>query len=296
MPDRHTHLQPSPFQGEGTYLSHVVDVAGVVTELHHHLYHELDYILTGQGVFGVGKQKVNVSAGDMIYLGRGVNHWRMSELDHPVELCTLVIDDPDMERVRQARPSGKRAELPWWRHWSKSELLANAGTRGFLQELVTQMRKRPQTNSHTPVSPIDERVPPADMDRLLPGIAGLLGLARSGGEPGPDLHALARRVRSAPHKHLSLDEEAARLGVSRWWLSRVFKRRFGVTLWEYRDYARTDLAIERLLSSDISVGDLGRSLGFRSTAQFIATFKRLTGLAPGRLRRRYLQVLRRLPP
>jgi AraC-like DNA-binding protein len=134
------------------------------------------------------------------------------------------------------------------------------------------------------------------MDRLLPGVAGLLEFERKGGAPEPDLLSLARRVRSAPHEHLSLDEEAERLGVSRWWLSRVFKRRFGVTLWEHRDYARTDLAIRRLLASDIPVAELGRSLGFRGTAQFIATFKRLTGLTPGRLRRRYRQVLRRLPP
>jgi AraC-like DNA-binding protein len=146
------------------------------------------------------------------------------------------------------------------------------------------MRNRPRA-----VRPgsIDKLVPPADMARLRPGIARLLGLGRAGGRPCPDLQALARRVRLAPHLPLSLDKEAERLGVSRWWLSRVFKRRFGVTLWEHRDYARADLAIHRLLSSDIPVEELGRSLGYTGTAQFIATFKRLTGLTPGRFRRRY---------
>lgn len=295
MPDSKPHLLPAPFYGGGTYLHHVEDAAGVVCDPHHHLYHELDYILKGRGVFAVGARKVEVGAGDVIYLARGVYHWRMSDTDHPLELCNLTIADEDMRRVLHAQPAGQGTEWPWWRHWPRTEL-AGDDAQACLRILVRLMRKRPHAVRLRPWQPharptrwqsAADRVPPKEVNRLLPGVAGLLGLARAGGEAGPDLHALAQRVRRAPHLPLSLDDEAARLGVSRWWLSRVFRRRYGVTLWEHRDYARTDLAIQRLLASDIPVGELGRELGFAGTAQFINTFKRLTGLTPGRLRLRY---------
>jgi AraC-like DNA-binding protein/mannose-6-phosphate isomerase-like protein (cupin superfamily) len=298
MSDSQLHLLPLPFYGEGTFLHHVEDAAGVVCDPHHHLYHELDYILKGQGVFAVGSRKFQVSPGDVIYLARGVYHWRMSDAGHPLELCNLTIDDQDMRRVLNAQFAGQGGEWPWWRHWPRPEL-KGAETRAFLGMLVGLMRKRPHAVRLRPwqirAHPMRwqsaaDRVPSADVERLLPGIAGLLGLVRAGGVPDPGLHALVRRVRLAPNEPLSLDKEAERLGVSRWWLSRVFKRRFGVTLWEHRDYARADLAIRQLLTSDIPVGNLGRSLGYTGTAQFIATFKRLTGLTPNRLRQRYRQA------
>lgn len=295
MPVSKPHLMPASFYGGGTYLHWVKDAAGVVCDPHHHLYHELDFVLKGRGVFAVGARKVDVGAGDVIYLARGVYHWRMSDADHPLELCNLTVADEDMRGVLNAQPEGQGAEWPWWRHFVKPEL-GGVEIQTFLRELVDLMRKRPhavrlrpwQTRARRmPWHSDADRVAPADVTRLLPGIAGLLGLARAGGEAGTDLHALAQRVRRAPELPLSLDEEAARLGVSRWWLSRIFRRRFGVTLWEHRDYARVDLAIRRLLESGVTVRDLGRELGYAGTAQFIATFKRLTGLTPNRLRGRY---------
>ncbi len=287
------HLMPLPFLGRGTHLDYVEDAAGVVCDPHHHLYHELDYVLKGQGTFAVGSQKISVKTGDVIYLARGVHHWRMSVMDDPLVLCNLTICDQDMHRLLNSLPAG-HAEWLWWRHWPESVLVTD-GVRDVLRSLVGLMRKRlhvvrikPRQSETPPMRRrvSDGRLSSKELNRLLPGITELL-LINRGDTPDPGLGALADRVRREPHLSLSLDEEAGRLGVSRWWLSRVFKRRFGVTLWEHRDYARVDLAIQRLLSSDIPVRELGRSLGFRGTAQFIATFKRLTGLTPGRLRRRY---------
>ncbi len=294
MPD--FHLSPLAFIGSGSHLHRVCDAVGVVCDPHHHLYHELDYVLKGRGLFAVGARKVEVRAGDMVYLARGVYHWRMSDAGCPLELCNLTIDDNDVRRVLRAHPAGPRTEWPWWRHWPRSELTGNEA-QAFIRSLVCLMRRRPHTVRLRPgpprTGPVDAesagRVSREDIDRLLPGIAGLLSLERDGGAAGPDLHALAQRVRRRPEQPLRLAEEAARLGVSRWWLSRVFRRRFGVTLWQHRDYARVDLAIERLLSSDVTVSELGRTLGYAGTAQFIATFKRLTGLTPARLRRRYVR-------
>jgi AraC-like DNA-binding protein len=242
---------------------------------HHHLYHELDFILSGRGVFAVGSRKVEVRAGDAVYLARGVHHWRQSDPSHPLELCNLVLDDPAMRRILDNAPPESLAEWPWWYRWTAHDL-ENPEQRLFLRRLVALMQRR------------DGLLTTAEIRSLLPGIGRLLALGRARmARAQPALHRLARRVRHAPQQRLNLNTEAARMGASRWWLSRVFKRHFGVSLWEHRNFARVDLAITKLLSSDVSVRELGRQMGFAGTAQFINTFKRLTGLTPEALRRRY---------
>lgn len=268
---RRAHLNPLPFLGQGTHLHHIHDPIGVVCEPHHHLYYELDYVLKGRGVFAVGARKVNVEAGDLVYFARGVYHWRKSDITHALELCNLTLASRDMQRFLEAHPEAETTLWPWWRHWKAGEL-TDRDSRLVLRKMTRAMRQ------HT------GRLPPARVADILPGVVELLSRNHKEEVPGADLTALAQRIRRSPHCAFRLDTEAARLGVSRWWLSRVFKRRFALSIWEYRDYARVEQAILRLLSSDISVKSLGRALGFSSTAQFINTFKRLAGQTPGRFR------------
>ncbi len=278
MPDQHPHLSPLPFYGQGTHLHHIRDPSGIICEPHHHLYYELDYVLNGRGVFAVGARKVEVKPGDLVYLARGVYHWRMSYADNSLELCNLTLADRDMQRFFDAHPAAEEVEWPWWRHWKKSEL-TDAASQALLDKMVRNMRRR------------TGRLPTVTVASMVPGIIELLSRDRPGGiAAGPELRTLARRIRHEPQLTLRLDTEAARLDVSRWWLSRIFKRRFALTLWEYRDYTRVEHAIRRLLTSDISVRKLGHELGFAGTAQFIATFKRLAGKTPARFRRRYKDV------
>lgn len=275
-------IVPIPFLGRGSRISHVTDRPGQICELHHHLYHELDYVLDGRGMFSIGGRKVDVKAGDMVYLASGVHHWRTSTQKHPLELCTFTVDDPTMRPILDATPGAEHVEWPWWRHWAADDLHDDR-SRAFLGALVRRMRRQLGPQPATAVA------------RLLPDLAGLLAAGRSREPAGPDLFGLAQRVRQSPHRKIGLDAEAARLGISPWWLSRLFRRRFGVGLWEHRDYARIDCAIVRLLSTDIGVRDLGRALGFSSPSQFIATFRRLAGLTPLQFRLHHLLRLSASP-
>ena len=206
----HPHIHPLAYLGSGARLEHIFDPAGLIVEPHHHLYHELDYVLSGNGVFAVGGQKVEVATGDMIYLARGVYHRRESDLQRPMELCNLILDDVTLRVILDEMPPVPLQEWPWWHRWAASDLEGPA-TRAFLHKLVRCMRPGPY------------HITKAQMKWLLPGIRNLLTLRREhvrSADPG--LHRLAHRVRHNPERSLNLDEEAANIGVSRWWLSRTF--------------------------------------------------------------------------
>lgn len=271
--DAAPHLLPLAYLGGGVRLDHIHDPPGLIVEPHHHLYHEFDYVLGGRGVFAVGARKAEVGPGDAVYLARGVYHRRLSDPDQPLELCNLVLEDGAMRALLDTPLAGGLVVWPWWRHWPAAALTV-PDRQVFLGRLVRRMAKGPQY------------VAPSDLKALLPGLGRLLAsdpLRLRAAHPA--LPRLARRMRWHPEAPLSLDAEAARMGVSRWWLSRTFRVHFGVTLWEFRDYARTDMAIDLLLKSDLLVRDLARRVGFAGQAQFINTFKRLVGVTPNRLRR-----------
>ncbi len=78
----------------------------------------------------------------------------------------------------------------------------------------------------------------------------------------------------------SMDDIAGQLGCD----ARTLRRRLdqeGSSFREIKDQLRRELAIGRLRSSDISIGDLARELGFGNQASFRRAFQKWTGRHPG---------------
>lgn len=79
---------------------------------------------------------------------------------------------------------------------------------------------------------------------------------------------------------LRLEELAARLFVSRSYLSQQFRREIGVTVGKYISDQLMTEAQKRLTQTRDSVGEISRSLGFEDQCYFSRRFKQLCGLSP----------------
>jgi AraC-like DNA-binding protein len=86
----------------------------------------------------------------------------------------------------------------------------------------------------------------------------------------------------------SLVRLAAELGTNRFALIRGFKQTFGITPHAFVLRLRVERARERL-AQGARVADLALELGFADQAHFCRTFKRVTGLSPGRYARTILR-------
>ncbi len=259
-------ILPLPYLGGGATLYLVRDPAGLIVEPHHHLYHEFDYVMEGRGEYGVGRKAVHVAAGDFVYIAPGVYHRRSSSLESPLVLCNLIIDNAALK-------AGSSSEelWPWWRIWRASCLPPE--TEAAVSFLLASLKDR------------ERRLSPSQTLRCAPGLRALLSAYGGALSGNPGLAALASRIRRRPEERLSLDEEAARLGVSRFWLSRLFSRVFGVTMLECRDFARIELAMEALKAGRKGVAELALELGYSGKPQFISVFKRLCGMVPSEFRK-----------
>ncbi|HML46601.1 MAG TPA: AraC family transcriptional regulator, partial [Clostridia bacterium] len=83
---------------------------------------------------------------------------------------------------------------------------------------------------------------------------------------------------------LSLEAIARAAGMSRTHFSAVFRRAYGITLWEYIVARRIQMAIDLLLTHEENILEVALRSGFNNTANFNRAFKKFTGKTPSAYR------------
>ncbi len=79
---------------------------------------------------------------------------------------------------------------------------------------------------------------------------------------------------------LDLSSVAREAAMSPAYFSSLFKKLNGMTLWEYVQSRRIEMAAEMLLSTDCSVTQVAMECGYNSISNFNRSFKAITGQSP----------------
>lgn len=106
--------------------------------------------------------------------------------------------------------------------------------------------------------------------------------ARSMNGPAPDtrLHIVRDYIDSRLSHDLSLFELAEVAGVSPFYLTRLFKERMGMSVYQYVLDQRMARAKRLLQRTDLDLSLIAAALGFRYQSHFSQAFRRRTGLTP----------------
>jgi AraC-like DNA-binding protein len=112
----------------------------------------------------------------------------------------------------------------------------------------------------------------------------------------PDLRSLVyREMRTLLIRGKSSgDDLAETLAMNRRTLNRKLQEQ-GTTFQEVLDQVRYECARQLLFYSDVSLDDIAASLGYAGVSPFMRTFRRWTGMTPGRWRREARHHAARLP-
>lgn len=106
-----------------------------------------------------------------------------------------------------------------------------------------------------------------------------------------DVERLVAHIRQDLSQRLdvpsTLQEYAAAAGLSRGYLSRCFARVAGRPFREELRSTRVQAACKLLRETPLKIGAVARQVGLRDVSQFIADFRRQTGLTPAVYRRRH---------
>lgn len=96
----------------------------------------------------------------------------------------------------------------------------------------------------------------------------------------PYMKALLKEIDQNFTETLTLEELARHCGMSKFYLSREFKKYMGITVNEYIITARISYAKELLRYSDHSVNEITYEIGMNHVSHFIQLFKAREGLTP----------------
>ena len=85
--------------------------------------------------------------------------------------------------------------------------------------------------------------------------------------------------------HLTLEQTARAIHISKSYLCRILKEDMGCTFTEYVNGLRIELGKSYLRTTNLSVAEISGTVGFDDQSYFTRVFKRLVGMTPGKYRR-----------
>lgn len=98
----------------------------------------------------------------------------------------------------------------------------------------------------------------------------------------PLIKNTVRLISERRHQKISVEELAQEQNVSRSYLSHQFKREMGENLTDYIAKHKINEAIRLMNITELNLAEIAYQLGFSSQSYFHATFKKVTGVNPGK--------------
>lgn len=89
------------------------------------------------------------------------------------------------------------------------------------------------------------------------------------------------------HQKITLDNLAQQFFINKFYLTRLFKEQFGISVNHYLLQVRTTRAKQLLRFSDLSIEQVGQECGMNDANYFSRMFKKVEGITPGEYRRRW---------
>ena len=112
---------------------------------------------------------------------------------------------------------------------------------------------------------------------------------RRGGRPGRDdlYYHICNSIRNMHDHKISLEGICAQTHYSASYISHLFKSRSGMTINQYVNALRIDEARAMLDSTDMSIQDIGLTVGFSDANYFSNVFRASVGVSPREYRNRF---------
>lgn len=103
------------------------------------------------------------------------------------------------------------------------------------------------------------------------------------------IHKLKEYVDSCYTQNITLEKLSQKFFLNKQYISRLFKKEYSISLFQYINYLRIEKAKELLLDNNLKILEIIDILGFYDEAHFSKSFKKSTGDCPSTFRRKYLK-------
>lgn len=249
----------------------------IAAHRHSNTSYEIHYAARGRGTVTIDGQTRPVTADTLYITGPGVEHAQVCPKADPIVEYCLYLDCQRTAR-RQDDPFALFADTAFW--------MGQDGGRVFpLLERLIEENRRPQPDTREMSETLLRQIIIA-LTRMYrqhapgPAASPAPALTRAGFMPIIEDAFFYR------YRDLTLADLAALLNLSTRQTQRVLQRHFGKTFSQKLTEARMASASQFLLTTDLSITDIGERLGFSSIEHFSAAFRQAMGCSPRQYRQR----------
>ena len=95
-----------------------------------------------------------------------------------------------------------------------------------------------------------------------------------------EINQLAEYIRANYNQDLTIDNFIAVANLSKYHLIRLFRQQMGTPPYSYMHHCRINNAQQLLRTSDMSVSEIARQVGYTDSVTFIRHFKKIVGVTP----------------
>lgn len=228
-------------------------------------------ILKGSGTLYYQGQEHMLQAGDCVFLNCQEEYAHESSVEHPWELSWVHFYGKDMKSFYKS-----------YAEQNKEVSFHPNDISDFLNTLSALYTSQTKQNSFTEIT----------CHKYLTDLLYLLYTKQAQSEKeSPSLTDKLTQVRNYLDEHysqnISLEQLSSLFFVSKFHLSREFKRTYGITIGNYLLTKRLSAAKKQLRFTDDQIDTISHDCGFVDAGYFIKVFKKSEGMTPKQYRKKW---------
>ena len=246
-------------------------------KLHEHDYSEIMYVVSGSGIHSIGENEYSFVSGSLFFIPSGVGH--MISFDQETEYYDILMTDETVESMSDIYE--KKDRVPT----IKPEIVANCTASAYSKMCeICSMAYNEYEGGFFGCSDIllaQIRI----MYVFLLRYAGEIELKQTTPNKRLAMPQILDYVNIHYKEPIKMYEISQAYGYSSNYFSKLFKKSFGISFYEYIHKKRIASAKEYLKICDNSIDEICRAVGYSNNNEFYKKFKEYTGMTPSKYRK-----------
>lgn len=233
--------------------------------LHTHPCTELFYITGGNGCLHLNGKNVPISVDDMIVVNPGVEHTEISSEKNTLEYIVLGVEGLEALSGEDEEDGYSIVHF----HSDRETLLF------FLRSLLREIEAK-QPGYQT----ICQNLLNVILIFLVRRSKFTLSFVPSARKSSQEAAVARRYIDNHFKENLTLDDLAALVHVSKYYLAHTFRREYGTSPINYLLSRRIQESLYLLSDTGMTLAEIAGTLGFSSPSYFSQSFRRIQGISP----------------
>lgn len=276
--------------GENVYIQISNQYPDFIGVIHKHTFIEIVYILSGSGTHVVGDREVPVSKGDLFIINYDTPHafFRNEETDEPLIAYDLLFTPSffDKSLLDSVFFESINSSYLFYSLFPEEQLASDVHISGSSYNAFGELFNKIYlefTNREKGYINIIR----AYVTELIVKIFRKMDSAQNKEDTSRQsqiVETTLAYLRKNYHQHISLDDLAAQVFLSKDYFARMFRETTGMPTSAFLQKIRIEEACNLLATTDLAIKDIATQCGFHDTNYFYNIFKKLTGITPRRYR------------